>query len=352
MLLPRRPRFYINRPIRLIELFAGIGAQAKAFERLGSPFCRYRVCEFDSWSIKAYNLIHGTSFTRSDICDWESKDLGIVDTDKYCYVMTYSFPCQDLSSIGKGRGMQENTGTRSSLIWQVGRLLKGLQELPQVLIMENVVQVHNDKNIRDFQVWVNFLRSLGYTSYYKDLNAKDFDCPQDRNRCFMISILGDYDYTFPLGVSLKKSWLDLLEPDVPTDFYLDFRFDGVEKKVGVARGLDTARHILGVVGKRAKPYVWDDFNSRMKDDQDCFGTLTTNCGNKAQRNGYKIIEPDGAVRVLTPLEAMRLMCFDDCDYLKVKDIIPKNRLYQQAGNSICINILEEIVRKMLGEYRK
>lgn len=97
--------FKIDKPIRLIELFAGIGAQAKALERLGVDFEHYRICEFDKYAVKSYNAVHGTDFAPSDITKIHADDLGIVDTDKYCYIMTYSFPCQDLSLAGKQQGM-------------------------------------------------------------------------------------------------------------------------------------------------------------------------------------------------------------------------------------------------------
>ena len=84
----------ITKPIRLIELFAGIGAQAKAFENLGIPFEHYRICEFDKYAVASYNAVHGTNFTTSDIKVTRGGDLGITDTDKFTYIMTYSFPCQ------------------------------------------------------------------------------------------------------------------------------------------------------------------------------------------------------------------------------------------------------------------
>lgn len=103
----------ITKPIRLIELFAGIGAQAKALERLGANFERYRICEFDKYAVASYNRIHGTNFETSDITQIKADDLGIVDTDKYCYVVTYSFPCTDLSKAGQQKGMEKGSGTRS-----------------------------------------------------------------------------------------------------------------------------------------------------------------------------------------------------------------------------------------------
>lgn len=97
--------FKIRNPIRLIELFGGIGSQAKALKNLGVEFEHYRVVEFDKYAIKSYNAIHGTNFETSDIREVHAWDLGVEDTDRYTYIMTYSFPCQDLSIAGKKQGM-------------------------------------------------------------------------------------------------------------------------------------------------------------------------------------------------------------------------------------------------------
>ena len=114
-----KPLLKITKPVRLIELFAGIGSQAMAFKRLGVPFEHYRICEFDRFAVSSYNAIYGTDFAVSDICDLNAEDLGIKDADKYCYVLTYSFPCQDLSTGGKTRGMKKGSGTRSGLLWEI-----------------------------------------------------------------------------------------------------------------------------------------------------------------------------------------------------------------------------------------
>lgn len=210
----------IDKPIRLIELFAGIGSQAKALERIGADFEHYRVCEFDKYAIKSYNAIHGTDFETSDITQIMADDLGIVDTDKYCYIMTYSFPCQDLSLAGKQKGMAKGDNTRSGLLWEVERLLNECNELPQILLMENVTQVHGKKNKEHFDEWIDFLESKGYSNYWKDLNAKNFGIPQNRNRTFMVSVLGDYTYEFPKEFPLKLRLKDMLEDSVDEKFYL------------------------------------------------------------------------------------------------------------------------------------
>ena len=213
--------FKITKPIRLIELFAGVGSQAMALRDLGADFEHYRVVEFDKYAIASYNAIHGTDFPTMDVTKISGSDLGIVDTINYCYIMTYSFPCQDLSVAGKQAGMTKGSGTRSGLLWEVERLLNEVDNLPQVLLMENVPQVHGKKNMDDFQRWIQFLESKGYSNYWQDLNAKNYGVAQNRNRCFMVSILGNYRYEFPKPIELTKRMKDYLEDEVDEKYYIN-----------------------------------------------------------------------------------------------------------------------------------
>ena len=121
--------------------------------------------------------------------------------------------------------MSKGSGTRSGLLWEVERILTeirdGSGELPQILFMENVPQVHGKKNINDFEKWLEFLESLGYTNYWQDLNAKNYGVAQNRNRCFMFSFLGNYSYIFPQPIPLKKKPKDYLEDNVDEKYYIN-----------------------------------------------------------------------------------------------------------------------------------
>lgn len=214
------PQIRINKPIRLIELFAGIGSQAMALRDLGANFEHYRVVEFDKYAIQSYNAIHGTKFPTMDITKINGADLGIVNTQDFTYLLTYSFPCQDLSVAGKMKGMKKGDNTRSGLLWQVERLLNEVEELPQILLMENVPQVHSQDNMPDFQKWIDFLTSKGYSNYWQDLNARDYGVAQNRNRCFMVSLLGEYNFKFPKPIPLTKVMKDYLEDEVDEKYYI------------------------------------------------------------------------------------------------------------------------------------
>lgn len=107
--------FKIDKPVRLIELFAGVGSQAMALRNLGVNFEHHKVIEFDKYAIASYNAIHGTDFKTLDITKVKGGDLEITDTDKHCYIMTYSFPCQDLSVAGKMEGMSKERALQKAI---------------------------------------------------------------------------------------------------------------------------------------------------------------------------------------------------------------------------------------------
>ena len=265
----------ITNHIRLIELFAGIGSQAMALRNIGADFESWIICEWWVQPNASYKAIHCSNdnndyssgkdkdflikwlFEKGISIDGKSpmqieqikkkpekwlrdtfnnikatknivniqkakgEDLKITDTEKYTYILTYSFPCQDLSVAGKMRGMDRESNTRSGMLWEVERLLKEVKELPQILLMENVPQVIGKKNIHNFEEWQQFLESKGYKNYVELLNAKDYGVAQNRNRCFMISVLGDYTYTFPEKQTLTKCMEDYLEDEVSENFFVD-----------------------------------------------------------------------------------------------------------------------------------
>ena len=215
------PYILVDKPIRLLEMFAGIGSQAMALRDLGANFEHYRMIEFDEHAVRSYNAIHGTNFPVTDIRDVHGEDLGIVDKDTFTYLLAYSFPCQDLSAAGKRKGMKKGSGTRSGLLWEVERLLRETPELPDILLMENVPEVIGANNIDDFHLWQDFLVSKGYTNYVKVLNAKDYGVAQNRNRCFMVSLLGEYNYHFPEPIPLTKCIDDYCEDIVDESYYIN-----------------------------------------------------------------------------------------------------------------------------------
>ena len=444
-----------------------------AFKRLGIEVESVGFSEIDKYAIQSYQAIHGTHKSWGSITDIKGKDLPEID------VFTYSFPCTDLSKAGKQKGL---SNTRSGLVYEVLRILNELKEeerLPKVLIMENVVDLVQVKFIKQFQEIQLELEELGYSNYTETLNAKDYGVAQNRDRVFMVSILGDYYYEFPKPIKLEKRLRDYLETNVDKKYRLSDRMlqgmmktnfnsyqlenrlqdldgcistiltryegspqvvdhtkinepcliipENTEKGFAIAQegdGVYTNRphqkrgvvqkgmiqtikannSDIGVVVSDLKreycnrlleeglvePYdmirhsytnnrlendmerkegqndisaalttrpdtlgvvVYDDYNSSIRADQDTIGTLTTNCGSSAERNGYKLIEKENnnlVIRKLTPLEVWRLMGVDDEDFHKAqKSGVPSSQLYKQAGNGIVVDVFAAILKTMI-----
>lgn len=196
--------------IRVIELFAGIGAQASALERLGIEHERVAVAEIDDTAYRVYCALHG-----------ETPNLGDVTKIEHlpeCDLLTYSFPCTTISIAGSKAGMTEGSGTASSLVWEVGRLLTDMKDrdiLPEVLLMENVDSILFKHTRADFDRWVTLLEDLGYTNSYRVLNAKDHGVAQNRKRLFMVSTRRLGKFVFPAARPLTKRLKDYLDRDVP-----------------------------------------------------------------------------------------------------------------------------------------
>lgn len=314
----------ITKPIRLIELFAGYGSQAMALKRIGAKFEHYRVVEFDKYAIASYNAVHGTSFPTMDITKVHAEDLNICDTEVFTYLLTYSFPCTDLSVAGKQAGMKKGSGTRSGLLWEVERILKEIRdgggELPQILFMENVPQVHANANMEDFQNWIDFLTSLGYVSYWQDLNAKNYGVAQNRERCFMFSFLGEYNYHNMTELEPRQDNISNTMTTVQKDNLL---LENNIQKVG---------------------QISSDGSQR--------GTVISDNGISANlvagTHGYanSHIATKYRIRKLTPRECGRLMGVSDEDISKMAAVNSNTQLYKQFGNSIVVDVMCAMFRNL------
>ena len=293
-----------QKPIRLIELFGGYGSQALALKYLGVDFEHWKLCEWAIHSIDAYKSIHFTNddtnyselWDKEDLIEFlynkgissnwnepmketsvkrkseedlrkivnnckathnliniqqvHAKDLEIKDRELYNYVVTYSFPCQDLSLAGKGAGMEKGSGTRSGMLWEVERILEECEDnLPQILLMENVPQVAGKKNKEHFDKWIEFLESKGYTNKWCMLNAKEVGypepIPQNRNRCFMVSVLDPkQDIVFPEKTERKLVLKDLLESEVDEKYYLsDNQIKSIREWKAYRKPIDDASYL-------------------------------------------------------------------------------------------------------------
>lgn len=197
--------------MKVLELFAGYGSQAFALENLGIEFTS-DISEIDKYAIQAYNQLHGETHNWGDITKIDENKLPYYD------LITYSSPCQDFSVAGLGRGGDKGSGTRSSLLWECERIIRAVK--PKYLLMENVKNLVGKSHIHNFNRWLRTLEMMGYWNFWQVLNAKDYGVPQNRERVFVVSILGVSQYLFPNKIKLEKRLKDVLEPVVDEKYYL------------------------------------------------------------------------------------------------------------------------------------
>lgn len=447
--------------LRVFEAFSGIGTQRMALRNLGIEHEVVAIAEIDKEALLSYSAIHcdmtdeminsydkypcreeiadwlskmniGYNFKNNKPYDWHkhitqnnnflekhylanklSKNLGdiskiaiedIPDHDLF----TYSFPCQDISVAGKGKGFEPGSGTRSSLLWECEKIIKAKR--PKYLLMENVKALIFKKFKPGFEKWLRLLEELGYTNYWQVLNAKDYGVPQNRERVFCVSILGTHEpYVFPKPIPLNKRLKDVLEDEVDERFYInnekaDKLLQQLINKGQLEDGITTvdgtinepraknvsncikARYDAGISnlrsdgtmvvepaikkvgniypskGQNGEIYQVDGISPTLRSGQGLTGSgigsnnspkiiepkiVASLCPTqRAERNGIKCIGVDYRIRKFTPKECWRLMGISDEDFEKAQKMNSNTQLYKQAGNAIVVNVLEGIFRKL------
>lgn len=381
--------------LRVFEAFSGYGSQSMALRRLGIDFEVVGISEINKYSIKAYMAVHGDTPNYGDISkiDWSS----VPDFD----FLTYSFPCTDISIAGQQKGLAESSGTRSSLLWECRKAIEAKR--PKYLLMENVKNLVSKKFTPYLKEWLRFLEGQGYSNYTKVLNAKDFGVPQNRERVFMVSILGEVSFHFPKPFTLEKRLRDVLEKDVDESFYLSEKVVNTllarnEKNKAKGNGVKFAPKTGDVIASSITAHpndrpcdnfikepitfhignVYGDkkgrgFAGNVYDKDGISPTIMTNgggnrqpmifecCNQKSQyyknsRSNFKRhtgsmaatgVTDGYRIRKLTPRECFRLMGVSDEDIDKIQAAgISKTQQYKMAGNSIVVDVLYHIFRKM------
>lgn len=359
--------------IKILELFGGIGACSKALERLGIDYEVADYVEIDKYAVASYNAMHDTNFEPQDICKWD-KD---IEVD----LIMHGSPCQDFSLAGKQAGGDKDSGTRSSLMYETIRIVRKLR--PKYVIWENVKNLLSKKHRHNFDAYLKTMESLGYKNYYQVLNAKDYGIPQNRERVFTVSILGNSEYEFPPKQKLKLKLKDMLEDEVDEKYYISdgilnniiaenqagylsggkwdkinescrryYKEEGLSPTIHTCQGGNTEPKVLIKEATKQgykEAYEGDGVNisSRMKYQRgnvqkESIQTLTTSGGNERG-----VVINDLRIRKLTPKECWRLMGFDDEDFEKAEKVNSNTQLYKQAGNSICVPVLETILKELL-----
>ena len=350
--------------IKVLELFAGIGALSKALERLDIEHEIVDAVEIDKYAVKSFNAIHNTNFEPQDICEWE-KD---IEVD----LIMHGSPCQDFSLAGKQAGGDKDSGTRSSLMYETIRIVEKLK--PKYVIWENVKNLLSKKHKHNFDAYLEKMNELGYVNYYQVLNAKDYGIPQNRERVFTVSIRKDIDkgYTFPEPQELKLKLKDMLEDEVDEKYYLSGKKNHNKnmKQIlcdnlinsGILSNNTIINHSYtnGLCGKnknsrQALEGVAVDNNVKVLGNYSPSGyeaSRIVDCNGIAPivKENYGTVTATYVnlrIRKLTPKECWRLMGFDDADFEKASKVNSNAQLYKQAGNSIVVNVLEAILTNLL-----
>ena len=317
--------------LRVFEAFAGYGSQSIALRNLGIEYEVIAISEIDKYAIKAYEAIHGPTNNLGDICKIDPKD--IPDHDLF----TYSFPCQDLSVAGKQAGLGK--GTRSGLLYECEKIIEYCR--PKYLLLENVKNLVGKKFKPQFDKWLEYLESLGYTNYWQVLNAKNYGVPQNRERVFVVSILGDHKpYEFADKIPLDKFIADILEDEVDEKYYLSKEVGYIEIDlpcIAASRGRNPENPSDRTAGAPTEQRF--EFNTKGTSN-----TITT-----VQKDNY-VVEVTYRIRKLTPRECFRLMGMRDDDIDKIQAAgISNTQQYKMAGNSIVVDVLEAIFKNLFME---
>lgn len=411
----------MNQTCNIVELFSGIGSQAKALKNLGYTINTLGTCEWDLHAFIAYDAIHNSAELPEDVAQMKKEDIlkklsvytlsndgkekmeykmlktysedalrrvyaAIIRSNNFVDVssltgkkmpegvdiLTYSFPCQDLSNVGAfhgyNKGIDKDSGSRSSLLWQVGRILKEMKdaekELPEYLLMENVPTLLAKRHKSNFETWIGDLKDLGYVSHYFQLNASNFGLPQNRPRLLMISVFvgGDKAKEKKVATYFKDKTSAQIEKEfVKSAYYkkieikdllrIDYQNEKYRKEAEECTPNDT-------VSRRE---IWEENPQLVLEGNvinkkyDVIRTITTKQDrNPNSGNLYfdSRIEGRGKFRYLTPRECFLFMGFTDEDFDNViknnpeihknSRLFPRDKLIRMAGNSIPVKLLEGI----------
>lgn len=418
----------------LVELFSGIGSQAKALKNLGLKVKTTGTCEWDLHAFIAYDAIHHSPELPEDVASLKKEEVlkelepytlsnngkekmeykilrsYSIDALRRIYaaikrsknfvdvsslsgknmpekidILTYSFPCQDLSNVGAfhgyNKGIDKDSGSRSSLLWQVGRVLQEMKDngksMPRYLLMENVPTLLAERHRGNFAIWQSDLEKLGYVSKHFHLNASDFGLPQNRPRLLMISVyVGDNEQKRQIVLNYFEH---KREEDIVDDYRksIHYRKITIEDLLRIDYNVEKYRLEAEACTPNdtvSRREIWNENpqlvlpGNIINPQYRVIRTITTkqdrnpNSGNLYFESG---IPGRGTFRYLTPRECFLFMGFSECDFDNVikrnpeihknTKLFPRDKLIRMAGNSIPVKLLEGIflqimqIDKVLGE---
>ncbi|MCD3211833.1 DNA cytosine methyltransferase [Clostridium botulinum C/D] len=334
--------------MKLLSLFSGIGAFEKGMNNLGIDYDLVNYCEIDKYASYSYSVLHDVSenLNLGDVSKVNTNNIKDFD------LLTYGFPCQDISLAGNMKGIVKGK-TRSGLLFEALRIINSKK--PKFAIAENVRNLVSKKFINDFNNMLKELDAMGYNSYWQILNSKNYGVAQSRERVFVVSIRKDIDtgtFEFPLGDSIVVPINSILENNVDERFYCTNEYVKDFIKNINNKLVDNKRpNGFGLIraGEIKNPKALD-MNNRVFSPLGAVPTITTNSDSIP-----KIVEC--RVRKLTPRECWLAQGFTNDDYTKVKQALENKfynggdrattQLYKMAGNSISVPVAGEIIYNLI-----
>ena len=384
--------------LNVVEAFSGIGSQAKALKKLGIDYKVVNILEWDISAFVAYDFIHNgapditpyKNFTKLELLErlvplnlssdgknpisrialkaWSVEALRIIwaayNFPSNVDVLTYSFPCQDLSIGGAWHnnhsGIDRDANNRSGLLWEVERILESIQmngkELPRFLLMENVSNILSKRHASNFNDWKNQLERLGYYNKVYTLDASNFGSPQRRVRTFMVSVLlPNNDIQTFVEQYFKDNDLEEIAKKKPKKLERFLRMDYsnpiYKEEANISNPNDTP--------SRRKIYEGNDILNKPTGFNEYLGTITTKQDRHPNAGILEFPEHrtgGSPYRNLTPRECFLLMGFDESDYNRIlkynpqlqknKKLYSRERLERLAGNSIVVDVLIKIFEQI------
>lgn len=364
--------------LRVTSAFSGIGSYEKALKRLGTETEIINYIESDKYASKAYSVIHNVdeSLNLGDITEVNTNKMDDFD------LFVYNPPCQSWSAAGKQEGFADPRGT---LFFDALRIIK--DKKPKYAIMENVKNLTSKKFKSEFESMLHLLEEEGYVNYVPDnnvLNSREYGVPQNRERVFIVSIRKDVkqDFKFPEPVPLRFELKDALEEDAELPILRNVCGGFGETKARIftdysptIRTSAGGGHIPSVVVKgcslRTRSYMGQSQQLEVRKDDVSNAITTVPKDYMIAINGleytledlpkqYRVID-DYVIRQMSPLEAWRLMGFDDEAYYTVRDALnetfykgkdrSRTQLYKLAGNSIVVDTLKHIFYELFKDTK-
>lgn len=335
--------------MKFIDLFAGIGGFRLGMESAGHKCVAF--CEIDKFARASYKAIHNTKgeteyhdITSVTDEQW-SQFRGTVD------VICGGFPCQAFSVAGKRKGFLDET--RGTLFFEIARAAK--QTKPRILFLENVKGILSHDKGRTFGVILNTLDELGYDCEWQVLNSKNFGVPQNRERVFIIGHLRGTSgrEVFPItGKNATAINVINKKDGMPRETNRVYSSQGLSPTLNTMQGGGREPKIAIKIKEATKQgYAiaeqGDSVNISHPNSKTRRGRVGKQIANTLLTGEEQAVVTDEIrIRKLTPRECWRLQGFPDYAFDKAQEVNSNSQLYKQAGNSVTVNVIAEIARKL------